>query len=384
MTMQSERPSRSSASARPVGVVLFGLGALGSLVIDCLATGYPLIRVVGAVDHAPDRAGRRLAALYPGFADAGDVVVQDTLSACLGRCGSEADLLYHLTESAPDHIEGQLIEALAAGLDVISASEAMFHPGLRHAAFANRLDTAAKAAGVTITGVGINPGYSFDSVPLMLARATSGVTRVTITRAIDVTGTGPGDIDHVGYALWPDEFAEKIASGRIVGHMGAPESIAALAEHLGLDIDRIEEGWATQVAAFPVDSGTPSLGIIEPGRVIGITQTTAGFRGTEPVITTRLVMYYQPELFGIEAVDTIDIEGAHHIRAAIRPAALSLFGAANTIVNATHDVFGAEPGLFNCLDASIAGVRRGGFRYELDPTKPNRPGEAIAVHKRPA
>ncbi|MCW6512167.1 hypothetical protein [Lichenifustis flavocetrariae] len=384
MTMQSEQPATFNARDRPVGVILFGLGALGSLVIDCLATGYPLIHVVGAVDHAPDKVGRRLAELYPAFAEAGDVIVHDSLSACLAPCGSEAELLYHLTESAPDHIEGQLIEALAARLNVISASEAMFHPALRHAAFADRLDQAAKAARVTITGVGINPGYSFDSVPLLLARATSGVKRVAITRAIDVTGTGPGDIDHVGYALWPDEFAQKIASGRIVGHMGAPESIAKIAEHLSLDIDRIEEGWSTEVAEFPVDSGTPSLGMIEPGRVIGITQTATGLRGSEPVITTRLVMYYQPERFGIEAADTIDIEGAHHIRAAIRPAALSLFGAANTIVNATHDVCGAEPGLFNCLDASIAGARRGGFRYELDPARPNRPGEAVAVRKKPA
>ena len=107
--------------------------------------------------------------------------------------------------------------------------------------------------------------FSFDSVPLLLARATSGVRRVTITRAIDVTGTGPGDIDHVGYALWPDEFEQKIAAGRIEGHMGMPESIAAVAERLNIVIDRVEESWSTAVADFPVDSGTESLGTIETG-----------------------------------------------------------------------------------------------------------------------
>ena len=45
---------------RPARVILFGLGALGSLLIKCLATGYPLIRVVGAVDNAPGLAGRKL------------------------------------------------------------------------------------------------------------------------------------------------------------------------------------------------------------------------------------------------------------------------------------------------------------------------------------
>lgn len=358
----------------PVRVILFGLGALGSLIVGCLNQGYPLIRVVGAVDHAPDKAGRRLADLYPDFAEAGNIVVQPSLADCLRTGGADADLVYHLTESAPARIEGQLHEALAAGLDVISASEAMFHPSLRYGSFAARLDAAAKAKGATITGVGINPGFSFDSVPLLLARATSGVKRVNITRAIDVTGTGPGDIDHVGYGLRPDEFERRIAAGRIEGHMGMPESIAAVAERLGLAIDRVEEGWSTATAEFPVDSGTPSLGMIEPGRVIGITQTGAGLRGAEAIVTMRLAMYYRPERFGIEAADTIDIEGAHHVRASIRPAALSLFGAANTIVNATHDVVAAPPGLLNILDASVAGIRRGGFRYEVDQAAPPRPG----------
>ena len=184
-----------------VGVILFGVGALGSLILKCLATGYPLIRVVGAVDHAADKVGLRLSDLHPEFAAAGDVVVRDTLTACLADCRHEARVLYHLTESVPSRIESQLTEALSAGLNVVSASEAMFHPALRYGDFADRIDVAARAAGVSIMGVGINPGFSFDSVPLALARATSGVRRIAISRAIDVTGTGPGDIDHVGYGL---------------------------------------------------------------------------------------------------------------------------------------------------------------------------------------
>lgn len=351
--------------ARPVGVILYGVGALGALVVACLKTGYPLIRVVGAVDSAPGKAGRPLDALCPGYDGAAGVVVRATLAECLANLTGEAHAALHMTESVPDHIEGQLTEILAAGLNVVSASEAMFHPALRHAAFAARLDAAAKAAGVSVTGVGINPGFSFDSLPLLLARCSSGVRRITITRTIDVTGTGPGDIDHVGYGLWPDEFKAKIAAGRIVGHMGAPESIACLAERLDIAIDRVEEGWTTETADFPVDSGDPTLGILEPGRVVGISQTARGLSGGETVISTKLDMYYQPERFGLDCADVIDIEGAHHVRAQVKPAAVSLFGAANTVVNAVHDVVAAPPGLVNVLDFSIGGVRRGGFAYEV-------------------
>ena len=104
-----------------------------------------------------------------------------------------------MTESVLEHIEGQLIEALDAGHQC--------HLGVRgdvpsRASAIGGVAATARCGGacngVSITGDGINPGFSFDSLPLMLARATSGVKRVNITRTIDVTGTGPGDIDHVG------------------------------------------------------------------------------------------------------------------------------------------------------------------------------------------
>lgn len=360
--------------AKRLDVILFGVGALGSLVVDCLRPGVPMIRVVGAVDVDRSKAGRRLAELTPDFPGAGDVVVAEDLAGCLARLGSPADVLLHMTESVPENIEADLIAALEAKLHVISASEAMFHVGLRWPGLAARLDAAAKANGVAITGVGINPGFAFDAFPLMLARTTCDVKRITISRAIDVTGTGPGDIDHVGYGLSPEDFQAKIASGRIVGHMGGPESVACVAERLGLEIDRVEEGWDTETAVFPVDSGTPLLGMIPPGHVIGITQRIRGMRGAEAVIDLSLVMYYQPERFGLVEADVVDIEGAHHVRASIRPAALSLFGAANAIVNAIHDVAAAGPGLVNMLDLSIGGTWRGGFRYVVEEAGGLRPG----------
>jgi 4-hydroxy-tetrahydrodipicolinate reductase len=361
-------------------VILFGVGALGALLLDCLATGYPLIEVVGAVDNDPAKAGRRLGDVHPGTPPAArGIVIAPTLAACLGGLDAPAHLLFHMTESVLAHVEGQMTEALDAGLNVLSASEAMFHPALRYPDVAERLDAAARRSGVSISGTGINPGFSFDSLPLLLARVTSGVRAIRISRTIDVTGTGPGDIDHVGYGLWPDEFQRKIAEGRVVGHMGGPESIACLAERLGLDIDRVAESWSTSTASFPVDSGTAALGMIEPGRVIGITQEMSGMRGETQVISLRLVMYYRPELHGLRVADDIDIEGAHHVRASLVPAALSLFGAANMIVNATHDVIGAAPGLVNMLDMTIAGTRRGGFRYVVDPASRPRPGEVRLV-----
>ena len=372
-------------SGRPLGgeklnVVLWGLGALGTQVMKSFAAGVPDVVIAGAVDHAPHLAGRKLADAFSECARLGfDVTIQPTLEACLAGLKSPAHVVYHMTESVLEAIEPQLVGAMDRKLDVISASEAMFYPGLRHAALAGRLDAAAKRNGVSITGCGINPGFVFDSLALMLARVTTAVTSLSISRCIDVTGTGAHDIDHVGYGLTPEDFRAKIATGRIVGHMGMPDSIALVAEHLDLAIDRIEESWDVETAKFPVDSGTAVLGILPPGRVIGITQYGTGYGGADKRITMKLAMYYRPERFGLAEADEITIEGSHRIHATLSPAAVSIQGAALMIINATRDVVEAAPGLVNVMSFSMSGRRRGLFRYIVDPARPPKPGKTWLV-----
>ncbi|CAH1691689.1 4-hydroxy-tetrahydrodipicolinate reductase [Hyphomicrobiales bacterium] len=371
----------TGTTTRTANIVLYGVGALGGLVMKALQADYPMIRVVGAIDHDPAKTGKRLQELFPMNEGIDGIVVAPDLKSCLEAVGEKVDVVLHMTESKPAAIEAQLGEILEAGINVVSAAESMFYPGLRYSGFTERLHALAVSKGVTITGAGINPGYIFDAIPLTLARATSDVKSVTLTRAIDVTGTGPGDIEHVGYGLWPDEFKQKIAAGQIEGHMGMPESIVLIAERLNMDIDRIEERWETETASFPVDSGDASLGILEAGRVIGISQYAEGKRGDETVISMSLIMYYQPEKFGLEIADRIEIVGAHHIRASLVPAALSLFGAANTVVNCVQDVLSAAPGVANILDFGMGGANRSGFTYAVDPDQPPRPGRMSLVKK---
>jgi 4-hydroxy-tetrahydrodipicolinate reductase len=358
-------------------VILWGLGALGRQVVKAFGLGVPNARIVGAVDHDPSMVGKTLAEIFPGGVG-GDIVVHRTLHECLAALDEPADVVYHMTESVLAAIQPQLELALARKLNVISASEAMFHPGLRFPDVAASLDRVAREHGVTITGCGINPGFVFDTLVMALARVTTAVTGVQISRTIEVYGTGPHDIDHVGYGLWPDEFREKVASGRVVGHMGMPESIAAIAERLAIPVDRIEESWETSTADFPVDSGSV-LGILEPGRVIGITQQGAGYVGERAAITMRLAMFYNPARHGLTEADEITIEGSHRVHATLQPAAVSIFGAGLMIVNATYDVLRAGPGLMNVLDASLGGAHRGGFRLVTDPARPWQPGRLWLV-----
>lgn len=354
-------------------VVLFGVGAMGGRLLRVLEADYSDVVVVAAIDSDPAKAGRTLGEVT-GFRRFGNVPIIADLKTALAALDRTPDVLVHMTESKPHLIRDQLVEALNAGLNVVSAAESMFHPALRFPDFAADLDASAKAAGVSITGTGINPGFSYDVLPLVLARGTSAVKHLSIHRCIDVTGTGPGDIEHVGYGLTPEEFRSRIEDGRIVGHMGAPESLVTIAEHLDLAIDEITESWDLETAEFDVDSGDPTLGVLPPGRVIGITQHARALNDGREVMRTTLAMYYQPERFGLVEEDRIEIQGAMPVKIAIQPAMQSLFGAANIVANTIAPLADAAPGLVSPLDLPTGGGRHADKRYVIDPARTLKAG----------
>jgi 4-hydroxy-tetrahydrodipicolinate reductase len=353
-------------------IILFGCGALGTRLLRVLENDYAAINVVGAIDHSAALSGSTLGVAC-GSGRFADVTIMADLESCFASLTTRPEALVHMTESKPDRIEGQLRKPLEAGMNVISAAESMFYPWLRFPDFASRLNAVALANGVSLTGMGINPGFSYDTLPLLLARATSDVSAVRIRRCIDVTGTGPGDIEHVGYGLTPEDFREGVARGDIVGHMGAPESLALMAEFLDMDLELVTERWDLETAEVDVDSGDPTLGILPPGRVVGITQFAEGHCDGKVVMETRLSMYYRPEQFGLTECDEIEIDGAMPVRMRIAPAIESLFGASNVLASTILTTIEAQPGLINGLSLPLVG-RRSSRRISVDESRETRPG----------
>jgi 4-hydroxy-tetrahydrodipicolinate reductase len=72
-------------------------------------------------------------------------------------------------------------------MDIVSTSEELSFPWLDHADEAARVDDAAKRAGKTILGTGINPGFLMDSLPLFLTSICLEVTHIKVTRVINAS-----------------------------------------------------------------------------------------------------------------------------------------------------------------------------------------------------
>jgi hypothetical protein len=370
---------------RPICVIIWGMGATGIIALRTILGSVKNIRVVGAVDWDPILTGKDLGDLVPEARGLG-VTIAPSLEACLEGLSEPADVVYHLTESDPKVIQPQLELALSRKLNVLSGAEPMFHLWLGSPAIAASLDRVAKANGVSIAGCGVNPGFVLDTLIVALAYVSTAITRVEVSRVARIPMGGPGDLKHVGTGLWPEEFKQKLAAGEITGHYGMYESMVAVAERVGLPIDRIEQTWVPITRPYPVEESPRAIsadwpmGTLEPGRVVDITQDAVAYVGDREAIKIHLDMFHHPERHGLEPADEITIEGSPvQVHAILKPGLLAGSQTGAVLVNTTDGIVKAAPGLQSMFDFSLGGGYRGGFRLAMDPARPPVPGKMWLV-----
>src|SRR5262249_60951947 len=140
-----------------VPVVVMGLGFIGQEIAKA-AHASPEVRLVGAVDRSPLLVGRKVGELI-GVASVAFQVSAE-LDEALGR--HRGAVLLHATGSQLPQVMEQLLEAIRAGVSVVSTCEELAFPYLRHPQLAERLEREAKKASVSVLGTGVNPGFVLD------------------------------------------------------------------------------------------------------------------------------------------------------------------------------------------------------------------------------
>lgn len=321
-------------------VVSFGLGPIG-LAAARLAASKSTIDLVGAIDIDPDKTGKDLGELL-GLEAAIGVAVEADAEAVLRRL--QPDAVLHCTRSfLPDVVEQ--FELLArCGANVVSSSEELLVPDLQHPDVAARIDAAAREAGVSVLGTGVNPGFAMDFMAIVASAVTFDIRSLKCVRVVDAATRRLPLQKKVGAGMNEAEFKKQLATGRF-GHIGLRESVALVARGLGFAVERIEQTVEPVLAAE--DHKTPFLTVKE-GQVAGIRNHGYGYIGEQTVIHLDLSMFVGAP----EPRDEIILDSTPPVHLKFQGGIAGDEATAAILVNNLHGVAAARPGLVSVLDVA--------------------------------
>ena len=231
-----------------------------------------------------------MAVADPAFVgrDAGEVAelgpcgVTVVASAAEAFAAGAADVALVLTGSGVAEVDARSSRRpRPRGVDVISTCEDLAYADLSTPELARQIDARARAAGITVVGTGVNPGFVMDRLPLTLAAACVRVDRVQVDRVVDAAKRRVPLRAKVGAGLTVDEFRAGVAA-RQLGHRGLRRVVRArrpgarLAPRRDPDDDR--------------PGGRRSRAGIPAGRVAGLRQSAVGVRGGREIVRLDLEM----------------------------------------------------------------------------------------------
>ncbi|MBN1135628.1 MAG: dihydrodipicolinate reductase [Anaerolineae bacterium] len=326
-----------------IRVIQYGLGPIGSAVARHV-TEREGLELVGGVDIDPAKVGRDVGEAI-GLGRPLGFRVSARLSDLLAR--TTADAAIHTTSSYFDLFKGQIVEILEAGLDVVTTAEELSFPWLAHPAEAAEIDAAARRAGKTALGTGVNPGFLMDALPLFLTGICQRVDRIAVTRVIDAsTRRGPFQAK-IGSGLTVEAFQARMAAGRM-GHVGLPESVGMVFDTLGKKLDRYESAVEPVVASRTV---VTKYFAVQPGQVMGLKQVARGYTADGEFMTLTFLAALETG----EEGDTVQIWGKPDLEVKLKGTNGDIATVA-IAVNAVRRVREAPPGLTTMRDLPPAAV----------------------------
>jgi len=336
-----------------IRVILYGVGAIGSRIARLLLRKKGF-KIVGAIDVSPKKIGKDLGEIIEVERPLGIAVSKDP-GGLLSSV--DADVALHATSSFLKDVYLQLVQLIKHDLNVISTCEELSYPYVVDESLALSLDRLAKKHGVTVLGTGVNPGFLMDTLPIALSSVCQEVKQIKVERVIDAAKRRLPFQKKIGAGLTLEEFKDMIEKRIITGHVGLEQSIAMIADALGLNLQKIEvEPVKPVIAEKPVESREIR---VAAGRVAGLTQSAHGLIDGKPFITLIFKAYIGAE----DEYDSITIEGTPNINQKIAPCVHGDLATAAIVVNSIPKVISAAPGLKTMKDLPVPSAIINDMRY---------------------
>jgi 4-hydroxy-tetrahydrodipicolinate reductase len=321
-----------SDHGEPLRAVVFGLGTIGSAAVQ-LAAQRPWLEVVGAVVATPRTSH---GSGFPVTTEPDDL---------LDRTRPDVALIATrptVTEVMPD------IERCARrGISVICTAEELACPSVGSPEYQQHLSRLAAETHTTIAATGINPGFVFDVLPLVMAGAAWDVPRISVSRSLDASVFGRTVHRSLGVGYTPAAFAEALSSRVIRGHIGFEESANTIAQVLGVDLDGFREQIDPVYAERPYQLAEYR---IEPGNTAGVSQTAVAQANGKDWLEFDLTLHVDPESVDMATRDRIVIEGQNAIDLTIQPGTHAVRTTTARLVNTVPAVISAEPGFYGAAE----------------------------------
>lgn len=315
----------------PLPVVVFGLGPIGRR-IAAAAHRDALLEVVGAVDIAPDIVGQTLADLEPGMPP---VAITAVLAEALEGTADERLTVLHATGSYLGGMEDEFHGLLDASVHIVSTCEELSYPFVRHPDISQRLDEHARAAGKTLVGTGINPGFLMDQLPVTLTGASHAIRSVRVVRMQNPRRRRIPFQRKVGCDIARAEYDERAAGGGF-GHVGLIESGRLIAAGLGWSVDN----WSDTLEPVQPDPAGP---------VRGTKQVLQGSTADGRSIS----LHFEAQSGVEEEYDEIVVEGTPPLHLRFLGGVFGDDGTAAAVLRAARVTPSAPRGLVTVLDLPL-------------------------------
>ena len=309
-----------------VKVVLCGLGAIGTEILKHLMErGH---EVVAVVDPDPAKVGKTVAELT-------GLPLGVRVHQSVQQIQPEgAEVAVYSARSRVTDVAADIMALASLGLDVVTTSEEMAFPTHAGSAEAGTMDSLAKEKGVTLIGVGVNPGFVMDWVPSVVAVASKNPSRIHVVRSVDVSRRRQQLQYKTGVGLTRAKFEEWLAEGRL-GHVGLVESAHLVALSLGEELKDISQG------VYPV------LG--SEDYVMGVRQFAEGRAG-------RCQIRLDLEMTTTSAdFDVVEVTGDPPIKVRFEKGVFGDSATVAVVVRTVERVGKARPGLITILDLPLSG-----------------------------
>ncbi len=257
---------------------------------------------------------------------------------------SGADVVVIATTTRLSDVADDIATAVKHRSNVLVSAEEAANPRAIDPEIAERIDQLAVENGVSVAGVGINPGLLYDALVLTLLGATVDGAEISVFRTVDLTQFGTTVLRRIGIGLTPEAFAAGVAAGRVLGHAGFPQSMTLVADAIGLTVMRIDKSLIPVIASESVVAAS-GLHIAE-GESRGVLQVYTARTAEGPWFTAN----FRGEVRGagdpLVTADVIELRTSGELinRVTVEPGIGAQAGSQNMIANSVDRIVRSRPG----------------------------------------